>query len=160
MKRYILTESELIKAQKGILADYIKRSKSKHFSICSFCTDHHITYAQFKILMCNMGLGIKPLIKQLEIESKKPEHQDFLYYGVSDLFAENSNKAIEVTLGLEHEECEFENSYQERLHEHMEYSKFMTIVGILNLKSTEKDLDKLTEINAILKRDEKIESNR
>ena len=146
MKHQWLSEEELIKAQKQILSDYVKAKESRRFSMAQFCVKHKITYSQFKAMMCNMSINVKQKIKKAEKDGEKFENQELFYYGVTDKHAEDSNEAIEVELGLEHQGCKASGFAGMRLFEHMEYSKFMVMVSVLNFKPTPGNLDAIDEI--------------
>lgn len=152
MKHVRMPDSDLEKFQHQILTDYIREKESRNFSIAQFCINHKITYQQLKIVMCNLSLKVKPIIKKQEQEGGKIENQNFFYNGVSDRFAERSNEAIEVSLGLEHRECKAEDVAGVRIFEQMEYSKFMTIISILNFEPTLCNLKIMGEIFEVLKK--------
>lgn len=155
-----MSDSDLEKFQHQILADYIREKESRNFSMAQFCIKHKITYQQFKVVMCNLSLAVKPIIKKQEKEGEKWENQDLFYYGVSDAFAEKSNEAIEVSLGLEHRECQATDIQDLRIFEQTEYSKFMLIVSILNFEPTLCDLKIMGEIYEVLKKHGKEKSYR
>lgn len=107
-----------------------------------------------------MSINVRQTIKEAEAAGEKVENQSLLYYGVTDKFAEKSNEAIDVALGLKLRNCESTSYLETRIFEEMEYSKFMVIISILNLNPTIEELGIMDEIWEVLKRHGKEKSYR